>query len=254
MAITAKTRKLLWGRSGNRCAICKCDLVVEATSSDEESVVGDECHIVSRSPNGPRFDCSMDASKIDEYENLILLCRVHHKQIDDQEATFTREILQNIKSEHEVWANRKLSESTRARPLRIRRLKKNIPRFLHHLVTGRDAIAVIDRAHAHSFDHDELRSQEETEAVAAFLQSLEEWGDLLCELGAGERVQVATSISEMIAELDGLGFWVFGATEVQLMEGGKNTPSDWIVSIVRVIRKENKSIIAGSSRSPDATL
>ena len=59
MAITDKARKVLWGRSGNRCAICRQKLVVEQTDLDAESVVGDECHIISGLPNGPRHDSSI---------------------------------------------------------------------------------------------------------------------------------------------------------------------------------------------------
>ena len=56
MAISDKTRKVLWGRSANRCAICRQELVVDATAYDNESVVGEECHIVSAQINGPRYD------------------------------------------------------------------------------------------------------------------------------------------------------------------------------------------------------
>ena len=54
MPITDKTRKILWGRSGNRCAICKNELVIDATGQDAESVVAEECHIISPRQNGPR--------------------------------------------------------------------------------------------------------------------------------------------------------------------------------------------------------
>ena len=47
MALSGKTRKVLWGRSGNRRAICRREIVLDATPSDDASVVGDECHIVS---------------------------------------------------------------------------------------------------------------------------------------------------------------------------------------------------------------
>src|SRR5205085_1467643 len=47
VAISDKTRKLLWGRSGNRCAICRRTLSVDGTVVDAEAVVGEECHIVS---------------------------------------------------------------------------------------------------------------------------------------------------------------------------------------------------------------
>jgi len=48
MALTEKNRKIVWGKSGNRCAICKKEIVMEATAIDSESIAGDECHIVSK--------------------------------------------------------------------------------------------------------------------------------------------------------------------------------------------------------------
>lgn len=84
MPISDKTRKILWGRSGNRCAFCRTCLVAEKTELDRESVVGDECHIHSPSPNGPRHEPTLSVEDFDTIDNLLLLCRVHHKMVDDQ--------------------------------------------------------------------------------------------------------------------------------------------------------------------------
>jgi len=56
MAISLKTHKMLWGRSGNMCAYpeCKKVLVADETLTDNPSVVGEEAHIVARKENGPR--------------------------------------------------------------------------------------------------------------------------------------------------------------------------------------------------------
>src|SRR5262249_10495588 len=81
MAIADKARKILWGRSGNRGAICRRELVIDATATDDESVVGEECHIVSAQGQGPRHDPVFPAENLDKPENLILLCRVHHKMV-----------------------------------------------------------------------------------------------------------------------------------------------------------------------------
>ena len=56
MAISEKTRKLLWGRSGNRCAICRVELTTTETEDKGKVVIGDECHINARNPGGPRYD------------------------------------------------------------------------------------------------------------------------------------------------------------------------------------------------------
>ena len=49
MAITSKTRKELWAKSGNRCAICKKELVHQISQEDGSFIIGDECHIISSS-------------------------------------------------------------------------------------------------------------------------------------------------------------------------------------------------------------
>jgi hypothetical protein len=103
MTVSDKTRKLLWGRSVSRCAFCRSEVIMDATSEDDESVVGDECHIVSGKPKGPRYDSEFPVDEIDSYTNLILLCRVHHKMIDDQSETFSADILRKLKENHEKW-------------------------------------------------------------------------------------------------------------------------------------------------------
>lgn len=111
MSITTRTHKMLWGRSGNRCAMndCRIELVMDITETDDESLIGEECHIVARKSNGPRGDENFPEEKIDKYNNLLLLCRNHHKIIDDNEMTYGIEKLNNIKEEHESWVRNKLN-------------------------------------------------------------------------------------------------------------------------------------------------
>jgi hypothetical protein len=108
MAITNRTRKLLWGGAGSRCAFCRAKLVAEATPLDREALVGEECHIVSGSPDGPRYDPDFPSDEIDSYSSLILLCRVHPKTVDDQPETFTAEILAQWKENHIRWVSHSL--------------------------------------------------------------------------------------------------------------------------------------------------
>ncbi|CCH33054.1 tetratricopeptide repeat protein [Actinosynnema sp. NPDC047251] len=110
MGISDKDRKLLWGRSGNRCALCRRLLVTERTSTDEDSIVGDEAHIAARSPGGPRHgECP--PAQVDRYANLVLLCRVDHKKVDDQPLHYTTELLRKLKKDHEAWVERLLDSA-----------------------------------------------------------------------------------------------------------------------------------------------
>lgn len=106
VTIEDRDRKILWARAHNSCAICKTTLVLDRIGHDRESVIGDEAHIVARSKGGPRGG-SISSSDLDRYDNLILLCKVHHKQVDDQPSTFTVERLLELKAEHEQWAHAK---------------------------------------------------------------------------------------------------------------------------------------------------
>lgn len=135
MSLSDKDRKILWGRSGNRCALCRRLLVAQRTSVDEDAVVGDEAHIAARSPGGPRYGEGVPAA-VDGYENLILLCRVDHKMVDDQPMHYTATRLRKIKAEHEAWVEQALVGQ--ALRLRVRDVS---PRELgvHAAIQVRDA-------------------------------------------------------------------------------------------------------------------
>jgi hypothetical protein len=109
VSISDKDRKILWGRSGNRCVLCRRVLIAERTPADREAVVGDEAHIAARSPGGPRYgECP--PNMVDSYENLMLLCRDDHKKIDDQPQHHTTARLRQAKTEHEEWVERALGD------------------------------------------------------------------------------------------------------------------------------------------------
>ena len=225
--------------------ICKNELIIDATEKDDESVIAEECHIVSSRRKGPRYDSSFPENKLDSYENLILLCRIHHKMIDDQVDTFTSVIIRQMKSNHEIWVSQKLSENKEIEPIHLRRVKQNIPDFLHRLTSGKEVLGIVISAMAYSFDHDELNSQEEVSIVSSFLQLAQEWGEVGNDLETGGRIQIGYNLTEHIQELEKAGFWVFGGREVQILEGGvQSEPSNWPVAIIRVTRINNKEIIA----------
>lgn len=112
MGISLKTHKMLWGRAANRCVFpdCKRELVMDGTETDDASLIGEECHIIARSPEGPRGNISFPKDKIDKYDNLILMCRIHHKIIDDQPRAYPLELLKNYKKQHEQWVIESLKE------------------------------------------------------------------------------------------------------------------------------------------------
>lgn len=61
---------MLWGRPGNRCAICRLDLILDPTETYGESLIGEECHIVAEKKDGPIGQADLDEAKRDKYDNI----------------------------------------------------------------------------------------------------------------------------------------------------------------------------------------
>lgn len=223
--------------------MCRQELVIAATDRSDDSVVGDECHIVSGAGRGPRHDPAIREAELDAAENLILLCRVHHKMVDDQGETYTVSVLQTLKNNHEKWVSSTLGRKDDRPHPRLVRIKANIPTHLARVRSGRDLAALATGACAGSFDHDELRSDEEVDLVARVFEEAQEFADSTSDNEVTEHVRQAYRMSALIRELEHAGLWLFGAREVQRLEGGDSGPSSWPVSILRVVRAKNPEII-----------
>ena len=206
MTISARSRKLLWGRSGNRCAMCRRELIMDGTPVDDESIIGDECHIVSPAFGGPRHDPKFAREKLNDHANLLLLCKVHHKLIDDQQSEYTASHLAKIKADHEKWVSEQLdSPRSRTLPLRVRRVAENTPVFLQRIQSGKELLDIVTNACAFAPHYDDLRDEAEDELVAGFLQDAKDLGELGLE-SVRDRMRAARSLDEHIGELERVGF------------------------------------------------
>ena len=88
---------LLFAKSGNNCAFDECS---KKLFDQKNRFVGEVCHIKAAMPGGQRFDKRQSNEDRRKPENLILLCRNHHKETDDVDE-FCPERLQQIKEKHE---------------------------------------------------------------------------------------------------------------------------------------------------------
>jgi hypothetical protein len=99
-----KDIKILWGRSGNRCAVCKLEMTLDGS----RETLGEMAHIVARSSDGPRGSFKLPSEQRDSYDNLILLCPTHHSEVDKDVANWPSERLNEIKAAHERWVSERL--------------------------------------------------------------------------------------------------------------------------------------------------
>jgi HNH endonuclease len=110
MSIKEKDIKLLWGRGGNRCALCQRELSSDSFFSSDAFPLGEQAHIVAKEAQGPRGESILTPEERDSYSNLILLCPTHHSLIDKSESDYPPAKLHIIKSSHELWVQSKLAE------------------------------------------------------------------------------------------------------------------------------------------------
>lgn len=127
--LSKDTRRDLWIKAGARCQFRGCNKPIDRNFLTQERVVlGQYCHIIGDSPDGPRGDSDRSKALAADPANLILCCTSCHKTIDDSklEAGYSEAVLVEMKREHE---------------LHIQRLydAKDVKRSLPLIITGRIA-------------------------------------------------------------------------------------------------------------------
>ncbi len=103
MSIGLPDTKLLWGRSGGLCAICKVRLSEDKKTSNGAYPFGEQAHIIAEEQDGPRGKSLLTLEQRNSYPNLILLCPTCHTKIDRAPTEYPIELLHQLKSKHELW-------------------------------------------------------------------------------------------------------------------------------------------------------
>lgn len=101
----ADTKKLiLMGLCGGKCEFRGCEKsIVQDILTGEKSNFSNYAHIVASSENGPRGDKVLSTKLSNDENNIMVLCRDHHKEIDDFPEKYTVNILKDMKREHEAY-------------------------------------------------------------------------------------------------------------------------------------------------------
>lgn len=223
MAITDRTRRLLWGRSAARCSLCRRHLVEDETGASEASIVGEEAHIIARSPGGPRY-VPLTADQVDHISNLVLFCRIHHKQVDDQVQDFPVETLRFIKAQHEAEMRTRTEDETVDDP-----------------GTEPDpAPAILPVVHTGGQATDQV-----VDAVDSFLQTVVDWGEISRDVrvqGLGSVRAAKRSLHAELTEILELDLRVFGIARSE--PSGYPDVGEWLVATVAVTLASNNSILA----------
>ena len=94
------------------------------------------------------------------------------------------------------------------------------------------------------FSNDEPKNREEAKLIADFAQIIQDIMDIDSLIEVGQKVLQGYELNNIIKQLDAFGFWPFVAQETRKLTGGvKKAPENFIVLLLRVVRKSSKEII-----------
>lgn len=100
--INWQTRILIFVRSGGRCQFPGCNkYLLEHPLTRSVGNFAEFAHIVAFSEQGPRGRQGKRPKFINDIKNLMLLCAIDHKEIDDHPAQYPRSVLEGYRTEHE---------------------------------------------------------------------------------------------------------------------------------------------------------
>ena len=110
--IGRSVRARLAAVSGGVCQFPDCsEECYPLTSQDQPYTAGEIAHVVGWSGSGPRADASLSPQARDNYWNLLLLCRNHHREIDEDKGKYPIPVLHGWKLEHEKTYRERLGRT-----------------------------------------------------------------------------------------------------------------------------------------------
>ena len=238
MSITDKTRKTLWAKSGNRCSICKTELVQQTDGMADNVIIGEECHIIAKSNLGARGSIP-HGGDIDGYANLILLCANDHKIVDELTDKFTVECLLLVKALHENWVKKTLEQDVTA----FANDRLNI-KSLPKITSGKQILDIVNGAHMFDFNHDELITENEATEIGGLFEELKDTGDILPDIGYLEVAKYGIRLNEEVEKLKQMGFLLFGMRrKLRFINDKKEDMGIFETASLLAVRQDNPSIV-----------
>jgi hypothetical protein len=209
MSIKVKTRKVLWSKSGNRCAICKRQLVQRLPRQKSDFIVGEECHIISSKSDGPRGKHKI-LSDFDTYDNLILLCANDHKLIDEFPETFTVEIVESLKINHENWIEAAIEKDIEE----YLKTTNNIELLDEIKVTSNIDI-IVQGSHFYFYDLTSITDENMSIEASELFDNLRDYADIYSDIEISSRTRCLIDYLKTIKQLNEKGIKFFGKSIVR---------------------------------------
>ena len=92
------------------------------------------------------------------------MCKNHHREIDENSASYTEELLHYIKTSHENWVKETLDSSMSGKDS-VRK-----PRFIKRITSGKELLNIFHHVACIYRDYDEPANEEECTYIADIFQ------------------------------------------------------------------------------------
>ena len=149
------TKMILFAKSGGRCQFEGCNkYLLRDDITSEELNDANIAHIVASSSNGPRGACNSHELS-DDINNLMLLCKTHHKLVDDNPEEYTVERLTEMKLSQERKVKELLDAMQYSEAL-IVMLESSIKKEQTVKIDSKQAVHALRTTAHNPFDHYEI--------------------------------------------------------------------------------------------------
>ncbi len=171
-------------------------------------------------------------NKRDDYDNLILLCRIHHKLIDDQPNTFSSVYLRTKKKEHETWVQKSLSSGLLISSSVFPAFRIDNGKQLLDLLIGCDASVI---------ENDQVLTQAESDSIGSLTQDIHDYIDMWSDISQRDRIQAQLDLHEQITQLSNSGFLVYSCNRRQKLNNEEHNNSIiFNICYILIIRVTNR--------------
>ncbi len=126
-------------------------------------------------------------------------------------------------------------------------------RILPRIILGKD-IGVFAGCDGYLFDTPEPESEYERELIGAFLQNLEDYGNIWDDLGAKQRMEAEQELKALVEELADSGFWVFGEVRFYTAPLPNGKPPIYPRVARVIVRRQNEPWIRHKHGNPQSTV
>ncbi|RBY94515.1 hypothetical protein DQ244_04200 [Blastococcus sp. TBT05-19] len=207
--------------------MCRQELVRADLEEVPGALVGQEAHIIARSPGGPRYEPL--APKVrDGYANLILLCANDHTEVDAQPTRYTVEHLRAIKHRHEQWVAARLDGGDSV---------SEDGTLATLILSGDDLWPLLAGALGWQIGMPEALSDEDADLIDESMQLFTDWCDISSDVEAqGFRSvrDAKRSLTGQLNQMAAAGFVVLGGRREAALGAGVTGP----VVVLEVVRPE----------------